>query len=138
MLRIIFIYTVEFTTERGFRVSSICQLDVYYYTPSHTGRRGVVFVFNLYPFVYAKGWKNLFLIDSVSHFQEISSFVDQKSLLILRFWLKLSKNISSFPIKFRTITPAINKVTKVLLEVYDYSTSEKVYRFKIQLVRILW
>lgn len=103
----------------------------------HTQADVVSFSFSICTLLFTRRAEKISFLDSVSHFQEISSFVDQKSLLILRFWLKLSKNISSFPIKFRTITPAINKVTKVLLEVYDYSTSEKVYRFKIQLVRIL-
>lgn len=66
------------------------------------------FRFQFEPFCLREGLKKISFSDSVSHFQEISSFVDQKSLLILCFWVKLPKNISSFPIKFGTITPAIN------------------------------
>jgi len=83
----------------------------YAHTHIHTGWRGVVFVFNLYPFVYAKGWKNLFSRLRVA-FPEDILFVDQKSLLILRL-RQLPKNISSFPIKLRTITSAANSPIKV-------------------------
>jgi len=68
----------------------------------------VSFSFSIWTLLFTRRAEKISFSDSVSHFQEISSFVDQKSLLILCFWLKLPKNISSFPIKFRTITPAIN------------------------------
>lgn len=72
----------------------------------------VSFSFSICILLFTRRAEKISFSDSVSHFQERSSFVDQKSLLILSFWLKLPKNISSFPIKFRTITPAINKVTQ--------------------------
>lgn len=83
--RIIFIYTVESTAE--LRVSCFLDLSVgclLLSTLTHFCH-GVVFVFNLYPFVYVKDWKKISFLDLVLHFQEIISFDDSKSLLILRF-----------------------------------------------------
>lgn len=57
--------------------------------------------------------KNLFFRLRVAFPKDIL-FVDQKSLLILRLYRQLPKNISSFPIKLRTITYTVNRHIKVL------------------------